>query len=97
MWGGEGGGGGGVPDVPVCLFIVVANVCDIRVNCFWEVVVCGGVAVSDCFVFDVSVGIDLVCCYFLHCCMSWSFCALAGNESISCSVQFIKSGYSLPV
>ena len=33
-------------------------------NCFCEVVVCAGVAASDCFVCDVSVGTDLICCFF---------------------------------
>ena len=43
-----GGDGGGVPGVPVFLFIVVANVCDIEIGCVLPVVdVCPDVDVAN--------------------------------------------------
>ena len=97
FWCGVGGDGGGVPDIPVFLFIVVTNVCDIVMGCVLSVVVCSDVDVADWGFFEVSIGTVLACWIFLVCCIFWSFCAFAGKESISCNVQFNKCGYSLPV
>ena len=94
---GVGGDGVGVSDAPASWHIVVVSTCDIEIGWGLAVVVYVDVGLLDRVVFDVSVGTDLGCCFCLSFSISWSFYAFVGKESISCNVQFIKSGYSLPV
>ena len=66
---GVGGDGAGVPDVPVPLHIAVAIACDTEIGWVSVVVgfVCMDVGLSDCVLFDVSVGTVLTCCFCLDC------------------------------